>query len=180
MLACLAEFRSRERSDSAVGQLDLDRLEVHTVKRQRRRTGDFIIIRLDTSRFALGRVLEEPYVGFYDLELTSREVSLVDVDDARILFKLAVMNNTITAGRWEVVGNRSLSEDLSVLPRLFRQDPISGELFIVEGEKEWPANREEVATLERAAVWSAEHVEDRLRDHFAGKPNVWVESLRPR
>lgn len=27
-------------------------------------------------------------------------------------------------------------------------------------------------------VWSPEHVEDRLRDHFAGRPNKWEESLR--
>jgi hypothetical protein len=27
-------------------------------------------------------------------------------------------------------------------------------------------------------VWAAEHVEDRLRDHYAGRPNQWVESLR--
>jgi len=40
------------------------------------------------------------------------------------------------------------------------------------------ASRAECEGLERCAVWEPEHVEDRLRDHFAGKPNVWVESLR--
>ena len=28
-----------------------------------------------------------------------------------------------------------------------------------------------------AAVWDPQHVEDRLRDHFAGLPNKWVQSL---
>jgi len=32
--------------------------------------------------------------------------------------------------------------------------------------------------LERAAVWGPSHVEDRLRDHYAGRKNKWVESLR--
>ena len=34
--------------------------------------------------------------------------------------------------------------------------------------------------LFRLAVWEPAHVEDRLRDHYAGAPNKWVESLRPR
>ena len=38
---------------------------------------------------------------------------------------------------------------------------------------------EECVGLERAAVWEPEHVEDRLRDHFAGRSNRWVESLKP-
>lgn len=41
-----------------------------------------------------------------------------------------------------------------------------------------PATPEECAVLERAAVWDPGHVEDRLRDHFAGQSNKWVESLR--
>ena len=40
-----------------------------------------------------------------------------------------------------------------------------------------PANREDLKGLECAAIWEANHVEDRLRDHFLDKPNVWVELL---
>lgn len=32
--------------------------------------------------------------------------------------------------------------------------------------------------LECAAVWSPEHVEDRLRSHYAGVPCEWALSLR--
>jgi len=38
--------------------------------------------------------------------------------------------------------------------------------------------RKESQGLEAAAVWEPEHIEDRLRDHFDGKPNKWLESLR--
>jgi hypothetical protein len=31
--------------------------------------------------------------------------------------------------------------------------------------------------LDCAAVWSAFHVESRLDDHFAGRPNGWAERL---
>jgi hypothetical protein len=36
---------------------------------------------------------------------------------------------------------------------------------------------EEVKGLERAAVWEADHIEDRLTDYIDGKENKWVKSL---
>jgi len=41
-------------------------------------------------------------------------------------------------------------------------------------------SRTEADELEQAAVWSPNHIEDRLRDHFAGVPNQWVEIMRAR
>jgi hypothetical protein len=32
--------------------------------------------------------------------------------------------------------------------------------------------------LEPAAVWDATHVAERLRDHYAGQPNVYLERMR--
>jgi hypothetical protein len=43
---------------------------------------------------------------------------------------------------------------------------------------EIPASLEECEYLEVAAVWDGHHVEDRLRDHFDGRPSEWVESMR--
>jgi hypothetical protein len=40
-----------------------------------------------------------------------------------------------------------------------------------------PAKRKECVGLECCAVWDPEHVEDRLKDHFAGIPNKWVQSM---
>jgi hypothetical protein len=37
----------------------------------------------------------------------------------------------------------------------------------------------ECTSLERAAVWDTEHIEDRLEDYFNGRENKWVESLKP-
>lgn len=51
------------------------------------------------------------------------------------------------------------------------------EMALRRGGEE-PASRQELEGLEVAAVWDPEHVEDRLRDHFSGRPNKWVESIR--
>jgi len=96
------------------------------------------------------------------------------------------MNHAVTSGRWPVIGAVPLSDDERRRPeRFFKQDPLNSNLTIYwedpeSGEPhEIPALLEEAENLECAAVWDPEHVEDRLRDHFAGRPNKWVESLRP-
>jgi hypothetical protein len=62
------------------------------------------------------------------------------------------------------------------VPR-FKKDPINGKLTIYINEAEFPAEIEECSDLEPAAVWDAEHVEDRLRDHCENQKNIWVKSL---
>ena len=45
-------------------------------------------------------------------------------------------------------------------------------------DPEWTEGpRGEVAGLERATLWSASAVEERLRDHVAGEDNRWLEEL---
>jgi hypothetical protein len=94
------------------------------------------------------------------------------------------MHYAITSGIWEVVGRVPLSEDLKEIPRFFKQDMMNGAISIYQEIPELapyyeiPATLAEIEGLECAAVWDPEHVEDRLRDHFAGRPNIWVESLK--
>ncbi|MEI7895193.1 MAG: hypothetical protein WCI05_19005, partial [Myxococcales bacterium] len=52
---------------------------------------------------------------------------------------------------------------------------ISGNLSLYRAGTERPATREACVGLERAAVWSAEHVESRLSDQLAQRPNKWAE-----
>jgi hypothetical protein len=67
-------------------------------------------------------------------------------------------------------------------PWFFKEDPISHALsrYRGGGGDEVPASAEQCEGLECAAVWEAEHVVERLSDHFAGRPNAWVESMKPR
>jgi hypothetical protein len=43
-----------------------------------------------------------------------------------------------------------------------------------------PATKKECIGLEREAAWDPTHVEDRIRDYYAGRKNKWVESLKIR
>lgn len=94
------------------------------------------------------------------------------------MFTVWVTNDAVTSGRWPVIGNVSLSPELEVAPKFFKQDPISKTFSIYHQGQETSASLAECGNLERAAVWEPSHIEDRLRDHYLGIPNQWVESLK--
>ena len=91
-----------------------------------------------------------------------------------------VYNDVITKGHWLKVGKLDVREDLKVQPNKFIHhkgeipefklyNPNTGE--ITNG------SREQVIGLECAAVWEANHVEDRIRDHYLGVPCIWMEGM---
>lgn len=146
------------------------------MKKQQRVPGDVLKIKLDDGSYCFARVLHEPYIAFYGLNIEDADIDTIL--SSEIIFKIAVMNKAITTGRWKKYGHRPLDESLEMPIRFFRQDTISKKLYIYVNGNEAPATASECTGLERAAVWDPEHVEDRLRDHFAETPNKWVESLR--
>ena len=90
-----------------------------------------------------------------------------------------MLRYAVTRGRWKRVGHKPISDAEARPPAKFIRDLLApGRYRIYEDGKMRKATRKECEGLEAAAVWDPEHVEDRLRDHYAGRPNKWVESLR--
>lgn len=147
-------------------------------KKIKRKVGDILKIDLGGGTFSIAVVLKEPLVAFYSCFFT--EDQKIDLPFERpILFKLWVMNDAIESGRWRVVGSTALNASLEEPQQFFKQDPISKKYSLtVDGEDGPIVSKAACEGLERAAVWSAEHVEDRLRDFHAGVPNKWAESLK--
>lgn len=112
---------------------------------------------------------------------SSVELPVEEVVRCPVLFRVAVHKSAWASGRWARVGKVSVPPDLlSPVPK-FVQGALNPERFsIYTAGQMRPASRDEVLHLERCAVWDPTHVEDRLRDHYAGVPNKWVESLRLR
>lgn len=148
-------------------------------KRGRWNEGDVVQIILDNGKMAFARVLRNPLIVFYDL--TATEVPLIEqIIASPIAFKLWVTRYALTTGSWSRIGHVELSPELREQPIFLKQDPISGKLSLYLGNGvEIPAAIEETTELECAAVWDPEHVVDRLKDHFAGLPNKWVEAMKP-
>lgn len=90
------------------------------------------------------------------------------------------MKAAFTSGRWQVVGFRSLEPELSSPVEYFMKDRLTGRYSIYRSSDGHTREStfEECKVLEAAAAWEAEHVEDRLRDYFSGRPNAWAEQLK--
>lgn len=147
-------------------------------KRQRRRMGDIVRIDLGDGLHSDARVLEEALFAFYDSR-AREELSIDEILSRPVLFTVPVSSDAVTRGRWRVIGHVPLSEDLKNPPPLFIQDPLDPDSFrIYQKGRDRPATQDECKGLERLAVWDPTQVEDRLRDHYLGQANCWVESLK--
>ena len=141
--------------------------------------GVVVAIPLGNGWFGLGRALTFPIIEFYDFQ--SKEIpKLSELSDKPVAFRVWVMRSALTGRRWKRLGRLPLKPTEAGKRWFFKQHP-DGSLFRTrDGDEEIPASWEGVSELERAAVWSPHHIEDRLRDHFSGRANKWVESLRAR
>lgn len=152
-----------------------------TKRKVKRVIGDVLEIPLGRGQVGFALVLESPLVAFFNVSAGPTELSAADVARYPAAFRIWVMHQPITDGEWPVIGHIDVAKEFAVPPWFFNEDPISGKITVCTGnaEERIPLPGE-VDNLERAAVWSACHVEDRLRDHFAGTSNKWVISMRPK
>lgn len=143
----------------------------------RRRCGDVFRVPLGGKYFAYGRVLEDPLFEFYS-RFETKEATPSDMRILPVAFRIWVAPFAITTGRWPIIGHVSLRERPVPPQKFFIKDPITGKLSIYSLPKPIPATPAQCRDLEAAAGWDPEHVEDRLRDLQAGRPNVWYESMK--
>ena len=72
-----------------------------------------------------------------------------------------------------------MEETLLVPQPHFIQDALNPRSFSIDERGAFrPATKEECIGLECAAVWDPTHAEDRIRDHYLGRKNKWLESLK--
>jgi hypothetical protein len=146
--------------------------------RIRPRVGDVVQIPLGKRTFGYGLKLKGTY-AFYDAK-SPPPLSLAEVVTRPLLFRLWVHDSAVEDGSWPIIGNVPVPKGLLKEPWFFRKDPISGAWSRYRGDPLTvrPATEEECQALECAAVWQPEHVIERLRDYFAGRPSKMVERLR--
>ncbi len=149
-------------------------------RRQQRRVNDIIQVDLGDGECAYGHVLESPLIAFYDFSSRCGE-AIEKIVEQPVAFKILVHNDAVKSGKWPVIGNAAPRMGVADWPWFFLQDPITREIFVTrDGSERIPASAEQIRDLECGAVWDGNHVVDRIRDHLAGRKNIWVESLRPK
>lgn len=136
--------------------------------RQRWAKGAILAVPLSCGEVIEAQMLDRPEFAFFSPD-----------DRAKLLFRLWVHKSAYTSGRWLKIGMGDVPPELDKPVDRFKEDPISGKLSIYGHDGDTPAKLEECLSLERAAVWDPEHVESRLEDYLAGRPNKWAQNLKP-
>ncbi|MCU0493043.1 MAG: immunity 26/phosphotriesterase HocA family protein [Chloroflexaceae bacterium] len=152
-----------------------------TNKKQQWKRGAVVRIALSNTLFGYGQMLDAPEYAFFDL-CDAGASAPAGVAARPVIFRLWVMRYAHGSGRWQKIGIAPLQPMLEAPVLRFNQDPLKPEHIELgyDGTSGRLVTPEEAMLYERAAVWEPEHVEDRLRDYFDGKPNKWEESLRLR
>lgn len=152
------------------------------MKRQKRSVGSIVKIDLKNGYNAYARVLDKANYAVYDFITKEDIIDIKAIISKPVLFIIAGYDEIITKCKWLEIGNIALEDNLKVLPMKFIQDklnPTKFELYDPNTGLTKLTTKEECIWLERAAVWKAEHIEERIRDYIEGKPNFWFESMKP-
>ena len=123
--------------------------------------GAVLRIPLSDGRAAYCQMLQSPEMAFFASESLGEP-----------LFRLWVHKAAYSTGRWIRLMNMPVHPALEEAVPRFKKDPVNQKLSLYfPGGKEVPAEPEQCKGLERAAVWDAEHVEERLEAYLEGRPS---------
>jgi len=144
----------------------------------RRKIGMVFRVPLGNDKFAYGQMVTLGLYAFFDYQDNGQSTNIGDVLNAKMLFKIIVQIGPLHDGIWSVIGTEPVKEELLIRKNSFKYDRDTKQYVMYEADmKEIPTTEEEIRKqgLEYFAAWGYRLVEDRLRDHFAGRMNYWVE-----
>lgn len=154
-----------------------------STKRQWFEPGAVLRVRLEDGTHTYARMLSHsPYLAVYDARRSDDDVDVEQIVRSPVLFVVAVSAAAYRSGRWERVGWVPLLAAAVVVPEFFLQDIFDPQQCQVVDHlgRARAATPEECVGLERAAVWAAEHIEERVRDHYQNRPNAHLEAMKLR
>jgi hypothetical protein len=147
--------------------------------------GNLLRIQFGPTQFGFGRIISsrDGFFEFYDAQSSSPDtVPSEPLRALPVLFTVCLHKSWTQRAGWDVIGRDQ--EALPAIPPQFMQGPEPGaniRIVAHDGTVRGGSCDEVLALgIERLAVWEDDHVEDRLRDHFAGRPCVWTQQLAPR
>ena len=145
----------------------------------RRVIGQVVKIDLHNGYHVYARNLKNRDVAVFDT-ITSKKLSLEQINMKVPLFVVGVIDEGFD--QWEKIGTVHRTHDDFIHPEQFRQrnDNLSIMIAVNSDGVERQITFEEAQTLEHTVGWNDYQVEDRIRDHYAGKTNWMVEFYRPK
>lgn len=128
--------------------------------------------------FAYGVMLSHfPYMAFYNKGVVFDDSGKASEPP---MFTVVVSKAAYAKGGWGEPVRHLALDSLLPIPVFFWQSPVNkADCKIVEPIKHRvTATPADCVGLESEAVWAARHIESRIADAYAGRPNIFAESLR--
>jgi hypothetical protein len=143
-----------------------------------RKPGTVVRIPVTHDLDAYAQVLESPEIAVFKT-MRPRGTGMLssDVETEEVLFRIWVTHSALTRGRWQRIFVAPIRPELTKPVPRFKRDPISGQFSTYMAGADRPASPAECRGLEPASVWSAEHVEARLRDYISGRRHAPLERM---
>jgi hypothetical protein len=157
----------------------LDKPIMEKKKRIREEVGQVFQVPLGNNLYGYGQVAPTAEYAFFDYFNNGQIENLEDIINRPVLFRLTVDSYVIKEGLWPIIGILPVKKELKINNTPFTYDSDKNSYLIWKnGLEQILATPEEIYNLECFASWEDKHVEQRLRDHFAGRPNFDVEYFR--
>jgi hypothetical protein len=147
------------------------------MKKNKFEPGDVYAVALKGGGFAFGVVCEGNDFAFFD-HRADTPVAPENLLNCALVFRVPVAKDAPKMGKWMHVGKIPLYGEYAK-PGKYLHKPIGSEqCFIYSAGNEVPARFEEAKDLEVLSTWFSFHIEERLEDFFAGRPNAYVDAIR--
>lgn len=147
-------------------------------KKIREKIGDIFQVNLGDGTFGYGQVVSKSEYVFFDYFNDGASVDTNNIRNCPVLFRITVDSYVIREGIWPILEKAPIAEKNLERNSKFTHDYFTNEYTIWTPEGKYPATPDEIQDLECLASWGHDHVEQRLRDHLAGRPNCVVERFR--
>jgi hypothetical protein len=147
------------------------------LSKRKKQPGAIVEIQLGDGMLGFGRVLEPPFLAVYDIIVRTRP-SIEEICRSSVLFVVGVFTKAL--GRMEQLGFEELRAGEIPIPDRFIQNvanPKHCRLVDVAGN-ERDVEPGECVGREAAAIWDLEDIAERIQDHYAGRENKIVRTLR--
>jgi len=143
--------------------------------------GNMAAIPINEKQYTFGRIISFPFMEFYNYILEKEDIDNFDPSlllKNKPIFTVLIHKSCVSKKHWKIIGFNDTN--LPEVPPVFIQDAFNpSDIKILQGTTSLVKARfEDVRNMERQAIWESDHIEQRIKDHIEGKPNITYEFFR--
>ncbi|CAO5682718.1 MAG: hypothetical protein HEEMFOPI_01764 [Holosporales bacterium] len=142
---------------------------------------------IENNQYAYGQVATKcDYIFFDHLDYENQWTPVEDIIEKPIAFYATVDTYVLKKGLWEILGIHPVKQENQTFPESFGYNTFKHTYYLdvtikKDGKNvlvQKPCTVEETYKHEMLASWGDDHIEQRLRDHFARRPNYDLAQQR--